>query len=77
MEVLSPDGKTTYSTMSAGDFFGEIALLYDEPRSASVRALEYCDVYRLDRELFERVLNRYPEIAEKIKAAAKERYDTQ
>jgi voltage-gated potassium channel len=77
MEVLSPDSKTTYTTMSSGDFFGEIALLYDEPRSASVRALEYCDVYRLDRELLERVLNQYPEIAEKIKAVAKERYDKQ
>lgn len=78
MEVLSPDGTTIYSTASTGDFFGgEIALLYDEPRSASVRALEYCDGYRLDRELFERVVSQYPEIAEKIKIVAKERYDMQ
>lgn len=75
MEVLSPDGTTSYETMSAGDFFGKIALLYEVPRTADVRALEYCDVYRLDRELFERVLNQYPEVAAQIKAAAKERYD--
>ncbi len=73
--MLSPDGTTSYETMSAGDFFGEIALLYEVPRTADVRALEYCDVYRLDRELFERVLNQYPEVAAQIKAAAKERYD--
>ena len=73
LEALSPDGTTVYSTMSKGDFFGEMALVFDQPRSASVRAIDYCDLYRLDRDLFDHVLTHFPDIAEKVKARAAER----
>jgi voltage-gated potassium channel len=73
VEVVSADGETVLRTLSEGDFFGEVALLSDAPRSASVRAVEYCDVHRLDRDLFERILESYPEIAAEIRAAARER----
>jgi len=72
LEAVAPDG-AVYGTMKEGDFFGELALIFDQPRSASVRALEYCDLYRLDRDLFERVLGHYPEVAERIKKRARER----
>jgi voltage-gated potassium channel len=74
LEVLSKDGQTVLSTLKDGDFFGEIALVLRQSRSASVRALTYCDLYRLDRDLFDRVLARYPEVAAKIEARAKERH---
>lgn len=73
LEVVSKDGKTVYTTLKDGNFFGEIALFYNQPRMASVRAVEYCDLYRLDREMFERVLRHYPDIAGKIEQMAKER----
>jgi voltage-gated potassium channel len=73
LEVVSPDGETVLRALSEGDFFGEVALLSDEPRTASVRAVEYCDVHRLDRGLFERILESYPEIAAEIRATARER----
>jgi voltage-gated potassium channel len=76
LEAVSADGTTVLRTLSEGDFFGEIALLFDENRTASVRAVEYCDVYRLDRELFEHVMERYPEIASVIRAEAGERRST-
>jgi len=75
LEALSKDGKTIYATLGAGDFFGEIALVLNQRRSASVRALSYCDLYRLDKEMFERVLAHYPEIGRQIEAKARERQE--
>ena len=73
LEVLSEDGKTIYNTLREGDMVGEIALFFNKPRTASVRAITYCDLYRLDKEMFERVLAHYPAIAEQIQAKARER----
>ena len=73
VEVLAPDGVTLYRNLADGDCFGEIALVLDEDRSASVRALTYCDMYRLDKTLFDRILSHYPTIAEQIHTLAKER----
>ena len=74
VEILAPDGATVYRTLTDGDCFGEIALFHDQPRSASVRAVTYCDLYKLDKEMFERTLSHYPDIAAQIEALAKERF---
>ncbi len=50
-----------------GDFFGEMALFRNQPRSATVQAITYCELYCLDKNTFDLVLKRHPDISEKIK----------
>jgi CRP-like cAMP-binding protein len=39
-------------TLGAGDYFGEIGLLKNQPRMATVRAIDHLEVLTLDREHF-------------------------
>src|SRR5687768_9632982 len=40
------------SVLKEGDFFGEMSLLDNQPRSANVRAIETCKALVLNRETF-------------------------
>lgn len=54
------------NTQGEGDYFGELALLDDSTRSASVRTVEkssFCIIYKDD---FNRVLDEHPNIARKL-----------
>lgn len=73
VDVLSADGKSQYATLTEGQFFGEIALLLSAPRNATIRAREYCDFYKLDRETFERILKKYPDFEKTIRKLAESR----
>ena len=52
------------STLRAGQFFGEMALLTGDARSATVVAKTDVECYRLDGKAFQGLLLRRPEIAE-------------
>jgi CRP-like cAMP-binding protein len=54
----------TISTLRSGQFFGEMALLTGETRTATVIALTDVECYRLDGKSFQGLLLRRPEIAE-------------
>lgn len=73
VDVVSDDGKTVFATLTTGQFFGEIALLLSQPRTASIRAAEYCDLYRLEKETFNRVLEKFPDFMVTIQKMAEER----
>ena len=53
----------TVGILHSGDFFGEMSLLTGEPRSASLKALEDSETYRLDRQAFDDILHGRPEVA--------------
>mmetsp|Transcript_23435 Transcript_23435/g.54589 ORF Transcript_23435/g.54589 Transcript_23435/m.54589 type:complete len:411 (-) Transcript_23435:28-1260(-) len=48
--------ETLVKECKAGDFFGELALLYNSPRAASVVAHERSVLWQLDRETFNRIV---------------------
>jgi CRP/FNR family transcriptional regulator, cyclic AMP receptor protein len=61
--VITSEGKSAIlATLKPGDFFGEMAILDGEPRSASVIASEDCTLLMLYRKMFLDILQRYPKI---------------
>jgi CRP/FNR family transcriptional regulator/CRP/FNR family cyclic AMP-dependent transcriptional regulator len=53
VEIVAPDGReVVLNTLGEGDHFGEMALLDDAPRSASVIAQEKSDLAILSRAVF-------------------------
>lgn len=72
--VLSAEGKRTIlATLKSGDFFGEMALLDGEPRSASIVAAGDCELFMLYRRTFFEVLEQYPKIAVRMLVAMSRR----
>ncbi|MCK6500342.1 MAG: cation:proton antiporter, partial [Nitrospira sp.] len=59
--------------LAAGSFFGEMALISGQPRSADVTALDYCRLLTLSRRDFREILRRHPEIREAIALTASQR----
>jgi CRP/FNR family transcriptional regulator len=54
---------TVLTTLDAGELFGEMAVIDDHPRSASVRALEETECVAIGRVEFLEALQRRPQIA--------------
>jgi monovalent cation:H+ antiporter, CPA1 family len=59
--------------LGSGQFFGEMSLVYDQPRNADVTALSFCQLLFLARVDFRRLLERHGEIGEQIREIAEER----
>ncbi len=57
------DRKVVLNIQEAGEYFGEIALIDESPRSASVEALEYTALSVITRENFEVCLAERPDLA--------------
>jgi CRP-like cAMP-binding protein len=55
--------KYPIATLGERECFGETAILDDEPRSASVRALESTQVLKIDRESFRELVTERPQIS--------------
>lgn len=63
----SSDGKNEeLATLKDGDFFGELALLDDSPRSASAVAMEACHILGFFMPEFFSVLERKPRLGLKV-----------
>ena len=59
--------------LSDGDFFGEMALIHDAPRGATVVALTRCQLLILDADDFRGLAQSEPKIAAAIRAIAEQR----
>lgn len=61
------------ATLMAGDFFGEMALLHGEPRTATCRAVTPAAVYELRRRDFDKVRDVCPAIQAALEKADRKR----
>jgi CPA1 family monovalent cation:H+ antiporter len=67
------DGERDLARLFAGDFFGEMALLHREPRSATCRAATPCALYELRRADFDALCTTRPTIRAAVEAVDRER----
>ena len=61
VEVLNDDGEVA-TTLADGAHFGEICLLTDDRRVASIRATTVCDLFSLSKVNFNMLLEEFPEM---------------
>ena len=54
------------AVIGSGEFFGEMSLIDDEPRSASVITLEHCDFMAINKDSFKAMLVQSPDVCMKI-----------
>jgi CRP-like cAMP-binding protein len=57
------------AVLGKDEFFGEMALISNDPRSATVTADEVTELFVLQRQDFERILMKNPAIAQEIRNA--------
>jgi MFS family permease len=62
------------ATLSKNDYFGEIALLRDVPRTATVRSRSPMELYSLEREDFQELLERSEQLKRSMTGTSDARY---
>lgn len=64
--VDTPNGPLTVARLKQNDFVGEIAILCDVPRTATVKAASELVTLRIAKDLFFRLVTDFPQIAIEI-----------
>ena len=62
-KVINNSETRLLKSLTAGDFFGEMALIHNAPRAATVKTKTNVMVLELDKDGFNRVLKRSPSVA--------------
>jgi cAMP-dependent protein kinase regulator len=72
--VKAPEGRyREVREMGEGDFFGEVALLYGRPRTATVTAVESCEILELERTVVESLAATRPRVREVLESFCRDR----
>ena len=71
--IVSRDGEAIHAELGPGAFFGEIGILFDCPRTASVQACERCVIAVLTAGAVNEVLPGFPQVETIIRNEAQER----
>lgn len=75
VEVLRGDGgkETVVARLGPGEYFGEMALLSNEPRNATIRASEACSLSVLGKRNFKTLLEALPSMRDQFLITAQTR----
>ena len=73
VEIISAETQKSWGTLGEGDYFGFMSMVLGERRTATTRAVGFCDLLILDRENFSRIKAEFPEFSDVLKRASAER----
>lgn len=65
-DAASVDREVILKTLGPGEFFGELPVFDNEPRSASVMAIDNCHLQVLSYRSFRRAIEQSPDIAQRV-----------
>lgn len=68
------DRDVPIATLIAGDYFGEMALLFDRPRVATCKAVTPCLLYALHKDKFMAIMSKYPDVLDTMIREAEKRH---
>ncbi|ORY50869.1 camp-binding domain-like protein [Rhizoclosmatium globosum] len=72
-QIQSAFGEVFDTVSGPSAYFGEVAIMEQVPRTASVKCISQCSTYELKRDDFMSVIKKYPQILKQIKETADER----
>ena len=73
--INTPNGEHAVARLGKNSFVGEIAILCDVPRTATVTATQETTVLRIEKDLFFRLIADFPQIAIEIMRVLAQRLD--
>jgi CRP-like cAMP-binding protein/Fe-S-cluster-containing dehydrogenase component/ferredoxin len=68
-----PGGHMVLAYLSRGDYFGETGLLEGDVRTATCSALDHVELVRMGADDFNRMVEQFPDVRQKLKAVEQER----
>lgn len=71
--VDTPAGEVVVASVGRNDFVGEISILCDVPRTATIRAKEQLETLKVSKEHFLRLLHDFPNMAVEVMRVLAER----
>jgi CRP/FNR family transcriptional regulator, cyclic AMP receptor protein len=75
IEVMTPSGPLVVATVGRNGFVGEIGILCDVPRTASVRATTVLETLCISKDLFFRLVMEFPQMGVEIMRELASRLD--
>lgn len=66
LKVVSQNDKN-YNLLCSGEYFGEMSLILNEKRTASVVTISFCDIFCLNKEDYNRIKEEFPQFREILK----------
>jgi len=72
---VDPESGAPKGKLIEGDFFGEIALIANRTRTATITTLTPCKLLLLQKADFERFMGEHPDLKEAVSIAAKRRLE--
>lgn len=73
LEIINEGSGEVYCEYGPGEYFGNLSIMLEEKRTATIRSKSFCEVFILDSEAFFRIKRDFPEFLDVMKKTAAEK----